>query len=208
MVKNSKSRIATLTAFLSVAIVLVAWVAHFGPTWPDNDSYGYLLYLDLLRSGEIKPIQILWARSQEHLIAFHLSFALASLKLFDMRTKALLFENAALLLLAGWLLNLTLRRAEISRVFPILVPLIVALPLLNLSQTSYLLWEFQIWWYLDFTMLAATILLIERHGFRAYPAVFVLCAFATGCEAQGTFLWLSTGMQMLFVVVKLFRTGR
>lgn len=201
MVKNSKSRTATLAAFLSVAIVLFAWVAHFGPTWPNNDSYGYLLYLDLLGSGETKPLQILWARSQEHLIAFHLSFALASLKLFDMRTKALLFENAALLLLAGWLLQLTLRRAEISRVFPILVPLVVALPLLNLSQTSYLLWEFQIWWYLDFAMLAVTILLIERHGFRAYPAVFVLCALGSGCEAQGTFLWLSTGVQMLLLPV-------
>lgn len=202
MEANKKTHVAALVVFSTTAIALFAWVTHFGPTWPDNDSYGYLFYLDLLRSGEVKPLQFLLARSQEHLIAFHLSVALASLKLFDMRTKALLFENAALLLLAGWLLQLALRRAKISRVFPILVTLVVALPLLNLSQAKYLLWEFQIWWYLDFAMLAATILLIERYEFRAYPAVFVLCVLGTGCEAQGTFLWLATGMQLLFVAMQ------
>jgi hypothetical protein len=131
-----KTSYPALLSFVITAIVLLIWVTRYGPTWPYVDSLRYLDYLSRLTSGEMEPWRILFARDNEHLIAFHVSFALISLTLFDLRTKALLFENAALLLLAGWTLWMVLRGARIAAEFPIAVPVVIAISLLNPSQTA------------------------------------------------------------------------
>ena len=51
----------------------------------------------------------------------------------------------------------------------------------------------------DFLLLAASIYLVERFAMRSYLLVVVFSALATMSEAQGSFLWLSSGMHFLLL---------
>ncbi|MGA7779318.1 MAG: hypothetical protein WCA85_16640 [Paraburkholderia sp.] len=195
------TRLAAIAAFASVTVVLVAWVIHYGPTWLSRDSVGYLYYLNEAESGNLTFKEMLLARNNEHLVAFQYAFALGSLKIFSMHFRALIFESVAFLVLTGVLIYATLRHSRIANQFAILLPFAIVIPLLNPSQASYLLWEFQTWLYYDFAFLAANILLIEKYRFRAYPAVFLMCILASGSEAQGSFLWLAAGAHLFWVSV-------
>ncbi len=193
---------AAVFFFAVVGVALFFWVWRYGPTWPWDDSYGFLRYRDWLISGERNAWDIVKARSNEHLIAFHLSVALATLELSGFYMKALIYENAVLLLAGGMLVWLSLRQTLTAATFPILFAFVIAISILNPSQMAYLLWEFQIWWYLDLAMFAATIFLVERFGFRFYPAVLLFCLLGTGSEAQGAFLWLSTGVHLFLLMAR------
>jgi hypothetical protein len=80
-----------------------------------------------------------------------------------------------------------------------LVVLTVLIPLLNPVQVSYLLWEFQLWWYWVLLFLIMTTVLLEKFVLRAYPLIFLLCVCATFCGVPGLFLWLSTGTHFLLL---------
>lgn len=198
-IQSRKADIASLATSLAVGVCILLWVAYFGPSWPVRDSFAYLVLMDGVRNGHYTIIDFLTLRNNEHFVAFQYLVAAITLWIFNFRTKILLIENALLLLAAGWLILRTLRKSNVAANFPILLPLAVMLPLLNLSQVNYLLWEFQIFWYLGFALFAACIFLVEKFKFSAYPAVFLLCILATGCEAQGVFLWVSTGLHLLMV---------
>ena len=187
-----------LTAFAGAAFFLGFWTVHYGPTWPYRDGCGYFYYLDLARIGHLGLKDLIFARDNEHFIGFHLAFALAILQLFDLNTKVLVFANATLLLASGLMTYLTVRGSASSRVASLALPVLIVVSLMNPSQTSYLLSEFQIWFYIDMALLAANTLLVERFGFRAYPLVALFCLLATGSEAQGSFLWLAAGIQFFY----------
>ena len=195
------ARLAAPAAFTLVTIALLAWVIHYGPTWLSRDSFGYLYYLNMAESGDLSFTKMLLARNNEHLVAFQYAFALASLKVFSMHFRALIFESVVFLVLTGVLVFATLRHSRVANRFAILLPFAIAIPLLNTSQASYLLWEFQTWLYYDFAFLAANILLIEKYRFRAYPAVLLMCILASGSEAQGSFLWLAAGAHLFWVSI-------
>src|SRR5262252_1444104 len=169
MNRSSQFRNSLLALSALAAVILAVWIAHYGPSWPFRDSYAFYYYFDQIHSGDFHLIDLAAVRNNEHLVAFHYAFAIASLWLSNMRSKFILFENAALLLASGLLIAATLRKSQTAKQFLLLLPLVSIFPLLNPVQTSYLLWEFQIWWYLDFFILAASILLIERFALRAYP---------------------------------------
>jgi hypothetical protein len=198
-IQSRKTDVASLVTSLAVGVCILLWVAYFGPSWPVRDSFAYLILMDGIRNGHYTIIDFLTLRNNEHFVAFQYLVAAITLWIFNFRTKILLIENALLLLTGGWLILRALRRSNVAANFPILLPLAVMLPLLNLSQVNYLLWEFQIFWYLGFALFAASIFLIEKFKFSAYPAVFLLCILATGCEAQGVFLWISSGLHLLMV---------
>ncbi|APG31109.1 hypothetical protein [Granulibacter bethesdensis] len=195
-------KIMIFSTFFITGIILFAWVYHYGPIWPSNDDYGFLRYINFFSSGNAGLIDLIKARSNEHLIAFHLVVAMATLQATEIWMKALIYENAILLLSSGIMLWFALRQSTIIKTYPFLTILTVTLPLLNPSQTSYLLWSFQIWWYLDLAMLACSLLLIERYGFRAYPAIFIICLLATGSEAQGGALWLASGTHFFMISLR------
>jgi hypothetical protein len=150
------------------------------------------------RSGHLGLKDLIFARNNEHLVAFHYAFAIAILQLFDLNTKVIVFANATLLLASGLMTYLAVRGSARTRVACLALPVLIVISLLNPSQTSNLLWEFQIWFYIDIALLAANALLVERFGFRAYPVVALLCLLATGSEAQGSFLWLAAGIQFFY----------
>jgi hypothetical protein len=186
-----------LTAFLGGAVLLAFWTVHYGLTWPNRDSYAYFYYLDLARTGHLGDL--IFARNNEHLVAFHYAFALAILQLFDVNTKIIVFANATLLLASGLMTYLAVRGTASTRVAYLALPVLIVVSLMNPSQTSYLLWEYQLWFYIDLALLAANALLVERFGFRAYPAVALFCLLATGSQAPGSFLWLAAGIQFFYV---------
>jgi hypothetical protein len=190
---------AALTAFLGGAFLLVFWTVHYGPAWPNRDSFGYFYYLDLAQSGRLGLKDFIFARNNEHLVAFHYAFAITLLKLFDLNTKVIVFANATLLLASGLMTYLAVRGSARTRVACVALPVLIVISLLNPSQTSYLLWDFQLWFYIDIALLTANTLLAERFGFRAYPVVALFCLLATGSEAQGSFLWLAAGIQFFYV---------
>ncbi|APH53566.1 Hypothetical protein GbCGDNIH9_0337 [Granulibacter bethesdensis] len=200
--KNIIQKKIFISSFFITALILFFWIYHYGPIWPANDSYGFLRYINFISNGDSGLIDVIRARSNEHLIAFHLAVALATLQATGIWMKALIYENAILLLSSGIMLWFALRQSTIIKIYPFLTTMAVTLPLLNPSQTSYLLWSFQIWWYLDLAMLAGSFLLIERYGFRAYPAIFIICLLATGSEAQGGALWLSSGAHFFMISLR------
>ena len=190
---------AALIAFLSGAFLLLFWTVHYGPTWPNRDSYSYFHYLDLARSGHLGLRDLILARNNEHLVGFHYASAITILRLFGVNTKVFVFANATLLLASGLMTYLAVRGSARTWVTCLALPVLIVISLLNPSQTSYLLWEFQIWFYIDIALLAANTLLVERFGFRAYPVVALFCLLATGSEAQGSFLWLAAGIQFFYL---------
>jgi hypothetical protein len=135
----------------------------------------------------------------EHPVAFHFAFALAILQLFDVNTKVIVFANATLLFAAALITYLAVRASASTRAACMALPVLIVISFINPSQTSYLLWEFQIWFYIDLALLAANTLLIERFGSRAYPAVALFCLLATGSEVPGSFLWLAAGIQFFHI---------
>lgn len=195
------SRWPSFIAFAVVSAILFAWVEHYGPVWPRKDSFFYLVYLDRIQGGSMSLGQFLEVRNNEHLVAVQYTIALASLKLFGMNFRPMLFENLAFLILFGVLIFAALSRSSIAKRYTVLTPLAVAVPLLNPSQASYLLWEFQTWFYYTLTFLAAAFFLIERYRLRAYPAVLLICVLATGSEAQGSFLWLVSGIHLFWLSI-------
>lgn len=199
MDQRRKFAISTPVTCVAVAVSVLAWVAYFGPSWPYRDSFAYLFILERVRGGHYSMVEFLRLRNNEHFVAFQYFVAAISLWISGFRTKVLLFESAILLLTAGVLILLTLQRSAVAKRFPILLPVAVMLSLLNLSQIGYLLWEFQIFWYIDFAFFAVSIYLIERFRLAAYPAVLLLCILSTGSEAQGAFLWISSGIHFLLL---------
>jgi hypothetical protein len=161
---------AALTAFLGAAVLLAFWTAHYGATWPFRDSYGYFHYLSLARSRALGLTDLISVRWIEHPVAFHFAFALAILQLFDVNTKVIVFANATLLFAAALITYRAVRDSASTRSGCLALPVLIVVSFINPSQTSYLLWEFQIWFYIDLALLAANTLFIERFGYRAYPS--------------------------------------
>lgn len=192
-------RIASALTFLCVSAILLLWIARFGPSWPYRDSFAYLYLLDRFSSDRPSIGWFVTMHNNEHFVAFQYSVALFSLWISGLRIKLLIFENAALLLAAGGMLLIALRHTVTARNSPLLLSLVVTVPLLNLSQAGYLMWEFQIFWYLDIALFAGSILLFERYRLKGYPAVFLLCVLATGAEATGALLWVSSAIHLIMI---------
>ncbi|MGF7136725.1 hypothetical protein P3T40_008238 [Paraburkholderia sp. EB58] len=194
-------RISTLLPFVAAAGLLAIWLAHYGPHWPLRDSYGYFYYLDRLHDGKLSFLDFLNMRDNEHLVAFHVSVAMLFLTVFTGATFPMVVANAALLLAFGAMIYATSRESVANLKVRTALAFLICVAILNPSQTSYLLWEFQIWLYIDMFFLAANVLLIERYGFKAYPIVVLTCLLASFCAAPGSFLWLAAGVHMLYVSV-------
>ncbi|TDG01944.1 hypothetical protein E1N52_42345 [Paraburkholderia guartelaensis] len=195
----ASSRALVLLPFAAAFIVLATWVAHYGPHWPNRDSYAYFFELDRLAEGRLHFLDLLVTRNNEHPVAFHYAVAMLFLKIFPGNVWSIVVANAILLLAFAGLVYATSRNVLPNYRTRFLLACLVCAAILNGSQVSYLLWEFQIWFYIDLAFLALNIALIERYGLRAYPLVALLCLLATGSEAQGSFLWLTAGAHILYL---------
>ncbi len=192
-------RLPILLPFIATSALLAAWITHYGPNWPIRDSYGYFLYLDKIADGKLGIFEFLNMRANEHLVAFHVSVAMAFLKIFSGNPLPIVFANGALLIAFGVLIYAVSSTSVKNWKIQTSLAALICISILNPSQTSYLLWEFQIWLYIDMAFLATNTLLVEKYGIRAYPIVVLLCFLASFCAAPGTFLWLAAGMHMLYI---------
>lgn len=188
-------------AFGCFSAILILWLVRYGPTWPYRDSFGYLFFLDEIEAGKVGILEFIAVRNNEHFVAFHYAAAISLLLLTGLQAKALMFANAALLIVSCCLIYAAVSSSVERRLAAIALPFLIAIPLINPVQTSYLIWEFQIWLYIDIALLAANCFLIERYGLKAYPLVVIFCIMATGSEAQGSFLWIASGIHILCVLV-------
>ncbi|WP_118182336.1 hypothetical protein [Paraburkholderia phosphatilytica] len=180
--------------------LLAIWVSLYGPSWPYRDSFVYFLLLDLFRDGKMTLLSFIPIRNNEHLVAFHYAFGVAILLLSGFKIKAFIVFNAVLLAVTVVYLYVTTQSSGRDRIAGAILPFVIAIGLSNAAQASYLLWEFQIWLYIDLALLAINCFLIERYALRAYPVVFVLCVLATGSEAQGAFLWVASAIHIFCAV--------
>lgn len=182
--------------FVMSAVILLIWTVIYGPSWPHQDSWFYLSYLREFQEGSLTLGEFLTIRNNEHFVAVQYGLAMWALSSFGLTFRWMIFANAALLLLFGWIIFVTVRRVYGSRLQTVAAACVISLAILNPSQASYLLWEFQNWFYYDLVLFAASTLLIERYRLRSYPWVLLMCILATGSEAQGAFLWLISGIHL------------
>lgn len=199
MYTHKSPTISAVVASGGLCAILLLWLHIYGPVWPYRDSFAYLHFLDEIRAGNLGLFEFLTLRNNEHFVAFHYAVALLILAATGLSTKALVFANAALLVVASLFVYATVQSSVVSRRAAIVLPFVAALTFINPSQASYLIWEFQIWLYIDLALLAVICFVVERHGTRSYPVVALLCLLGTGSEAQGAFLWLAAGLHLFCV---------
>src|SRR5262249_39828576 len=134
--------------FVSFAAILLLGVVYsFGTSWPFQDSFVMFDWLEGWRTHSISPFDFVRARNNEHFIGFHLLLSLISLIATGGNFKALMYQSALLLAASIAVLIYLLRTTDLTHRHPALTLVVVIASLLNPVQVTYLLWEFQVWWY-------------------------------------------------------------
>lgn len=195
MNKTYRYRGAIIFILIFIATIYSFSVVYFfGTSWPQIDSFNFLFIIKNYRSNNLDIYNLLFARNNEHMVGLHYITSLIILILAGLNFKILLYTSALLLVLSiFYLLRTTLPKSSKGLELT-LVGCIVLITLLNPVQASYLLWEFQVWWYWLLFFFTLTIFLIERFGLRVYPFIFILCLAGSFFSTQGLFLWLTAGL--------------
>ncbi|CAL8476391.1 hypothetical protein [Caballeronia sp. S22] len=188
--------------FLIASVVLAMWVQRYGPHWPSRDGFLYFEKYDALVDGKLSVAKFLSLKDNEHPIAFQIALASLFLKAFPGSVWSLMVANAVFLWGSAIILYAAVVSSITDQTRRVMLAVLVCAAILIGSQAGSLLWEFQLWFYCTLLLLALNILLVERRGLKLYPVVFLCCLLASGNEAQGTFLWLVSGLHVFHTASK------
>jgi len=200
-------RSPALAPFLFTLGILAFWIFQYGPHWPYRDGFIYFHALDELTDGRLSASRLLISHDNQHPIAFQLVVAILFLKAFPGNVWPMIAANAVMLWLSAVVLYMVAAQSLTSYWHRLALACLICASTLIGSQTSSLLWEFQIWFYSTLLLLALNIALTERFGLKAYPVVILFCIFATGNEAQGAFLWLIGAVHILYIAISSGKRG-